>query len=210
MTEESGTFERKLNSLLAEAALKPLELDVCGRFESYLSVLQRWNSRVNLSAIRDEDGVLSRHFVESIACAQSLPAGISSLLDFGSGAGFPGIPIAMCRPEISVTLAESQSKKASFLREAIRVLDLSAKVHSGRAQLLTTTFDCVALRAVDNMPLAVQAASGLVRSGGSLILLTTQGDLESLRIAAGEEFVWRTPIALPLSDERVIAHGVRG
>ena len=88
---------------------------------------------------------LSRHFVESIACARALPEGISTLLDFGSGGGFPGIPIALCRPEIAVTLAESQGKKAAFLQEAVRVLGSQAKVHAGRAELLTTQFDCVTL-----------------------------------------------------------------
>ena len=83
---------------------------------------------MNSTAIRDEEGILSRHFVESIACACALPAGIFTLLDFGSGAGFPGIPIALCRPEIAVILAESQGKKAAFLQEAVRVLGISAKV----------------------------------------------------------------------------------
>ena len=84
------------------------------------------------------------------------------MLDFGSGAGFPGIPISLCRPEIQVTLAESQGKKAAFLQEAVRVLGLAAKVHAGRAETAATRFDCVVLRAVDRMELAVQVASGLV------------------------------------------------
>ena len=94
----------RLNALLAEAGLAPLDAVLAGRFEDYLSLLLRWNARVNLTAIRDEEGILRRHFVESIACARALPAGIATLLDFGSGAGFPGIPIALCRPEIAVTL----------------------------------------------------------------------------------------------------------
>ena len=94
------------------------------RFDAYLSLIVRWNARTSLTAIRDEEGIVSRHFVESIACAVAVPAGVRTLLDFGSGAGFPGIPIALCRPEISVTLAESQNKKAAFLREAIRTLEL--------------------------------------------------------------------------------------
>ena len=96
----------------------------CGRFEEYLALILRWNSRMNLTAIRDEEEILARHFVESIACAQHFPEGIGTLLDFGSGAGFPGIPIALCRPEIAVTLAESQSKKAAFLQETVRILGL--------------------------------------------------------------------------------------
>ena len=131
--EEAGT---RLNEILAEFGQKPIHLLHSKRFEEYLFLLLRWNARVNLTAIRDEEGILRRHFVESIVCARALPAGITSLLDFGSGAGFPGIPIALCCPEIAVTLAESQGKKAAFLSEAVRVLGISAKVHSGRAEVL--------------------------------------------------------------------------
>ena len=131
-----------------------------GRFEEYLSLLLRWNARVNLTAIRDEEGILRRHFVESIACARALPAGIATLLDFGSGAGFPGIPIALCRPEIAVTLAESQGKKAAFLSEAVRVLGVRTQrfIPDG-LRCFVTSFDCVTLRAVDKMEFAVQAAA---------------------------------------------------
>src|ERR1017187_11031941 len=102
--------------------------------DTYISLILRWNERVNLTAIRSEEGILARHFVESIVCARTLPAGIATLLDFGSGAGFPGLPIALCRPEIAVTLTESQGKKAAFLSEAVRTLGISAQVHSGRAE----------------------------------------------------------------------------
>ena len=118
-------------------------------------------------------GHLSRHFIESIAVARNLPLGIGTLLDFGSGAGLPGIPIALCRPEIVVTLAESQSKKAAFLQEVVRVLGLEAKVHAQRAEVLRTVFDCVTMRAVDKMPKAVAAAVPLVAPAGWLALMTT-------------------------------------
>ncbi len=114
----------RLNELLAEAGLERLELATADRFAVYLDLLLRWNRRINLTAIRDEEGILSRHFVECIAAAYALPEGVRTLLDFGSGAGFPGIPIALCRPEIEVTLAESQGKKAAFLREVVRELGL--------------------------------------------------------------------------------------
>ncbi len=158
----AGEASARLNQLLKAAGLAPLDEETAGRFESYLSLFLRWNERLNLSAIRDEEGILSRHFIESIAVAHELPAEIATLLDFGSGAGLPGIPIALCRPEIAVTLAESQSKKAAFLQEAVRVLGIGAKVHAGRAEALRTVFDCVTLRAVDKMPKAVAAAVKLV------------------------------------------------
>lgn len=180
----------RLNTLLAESGQEPLDAVQIKQFEDYLSLLLRWNERMNLTAIRDEEGILRRHFVESIACARALPAGIQTLLDFGSGAGFPGIPIAVCRREIAVTLAESQGKKAAFLNEAIRVLGVEARVYSGRAETLDAQFDCVILRAVDKMEKAVQAAGPLVRPGGWMALMATEAEMEKLKLAAGGEFSW--------------------
>lgn len=199
----------RLNALLVEAEYAPLDPALARCFEDYLSLILRWNARINLTAIRDEEGILSRHFVESIACARALPAGIATLLDFGSGAGFPGIPIALFRPEIAVTLAESKGKKAAFLQEAIRILGITAKVHSGRAETLGMQFDCVTLRAVERMELAVQAAARLVRPGGWLALMTTSKELDALKEAAGVEFSWLQPIPLPGSEERLLALGAR-
>ena len=210
MSAGSPSASMRLNRLLAEAGLEPLGPVLAGRFEEHLSLILRWNTRVNLTAIRDVEGILARHFVESIACARALPEGIATLLDVGSGAGFPGIPIALCRPEIVVTLAESQGKKAAFLSEAIRVLGVAAKIHAGRAEALTEHFDCVTLRAVDRMELAVQAAARLVRDGGWLALMTTGKELEALKAAAGVEFSWAEALPLPGGDDRLLALGARG
>ena len=205
MNEDAHRIGLRLNELLAAEGLEPLDSALAGRFADYCLLLIRWNSRVNLTAIRDEEGILSRHFVESIACAKALPAGIGTLLDFGSGAGFPGIPITLCLPEIEVTLAESQGKKAAFLQEAVRVVGISAKVHSGRAEKLGTQFDCVTLRAVERMQEAVMAAAKLVKRGGWLAPMTTGGELEKLKAAAGAEFSWSDPVALPGSEDRLLA-----
>ncbi len=132
-----------------------------------------------------------------------------TLLDFGSGAGLPGIPIALCRPEMAVTLAESQGKKAAFLQEAVRVLGLKAKVHAGRAEALGAVFDCVILRAVDKMPKAVAAAVPLVAPGGWLALMTTSADIASLRTAAGTQILWVDPVKLPVGNHRILALGRR-
>jgi 16S rRNA (guanine527-N7)-methyltransferase len=208
MSEAEETTER-LNVLLAEAGQEALGSDLSSRFVAYLSLIIRWNARVNLTAVRDVEGILSRHFVESIACARALPAGIGTLLDFGSGGGFPGVPIALCRPEIAVTLAESQGKKAAFLQEAVRVLGISARVHGQRAELISTRFDCVTLRAVDRMREAVSAAGQLVAVGGWLAPMTTRSELEGVKAAAGEGFEWGEPVKLPGGDDRIVALGQR-
>jgi 16S rRNA (guanine527-N7)-methyltransferase len=200
---------RRLDEILNELGMEPLDPVQSKSFEDYFLLLNRWNARVNLTSIRDEEGILRRHFVESIACARALPSGILNLLDFGSGAGFPGVPIALCRPEIAVTLAESQGKKAAFLSEAVRMLGVNAKVHSGRAEVLHTVFDCVTLRAVDKMEVAVQAAAHLVRSGGGVGLMTTGKALMALKSVIGEEFSWSQVISLPGGEDRILALGVR-
>lgn len=199
----------RLNDMLARAGLVPLDAAQASRFKDYLSLFVRWNTRINLSSIRDEEGILARHFVESIACARALPAGISTLLDFGSGGGFPGIPIALCRPEVSVMLAESQSKKAAFLQEAVRVLEISTSVHAQRAELLGAHFDCVTLRAVDRMAKAVGTAARLVGPKGWLALMTKRMDLAEMQAAASAEFFWHVVVPLPGGNERVLALGGR-
>ena len=206
---DSGEAGSRLNTLLMAAGQAPLDHETTAKFESYLSLFVRWNQRLNLSATRDEEGILSRHFIESIAAARALPRGIGTLLDFGSGAGLPGIPIALCRPEIAVTLAESQSKKAAFLQEAVRVLAIGTEVYAARAEALRAVFDCVILRAVDKMPKAVAAAVRLLAPAGWLALMTTGAELDPLRSAAGAQILWGEPVMLPFGNDRILALGQR-
>lgn len=207
MTSPETDAGQRLNELLAVAGLPVLDPETSRRFETYLSLILRWNSRTNLTSVRDADGILARHFVESIACARELPSGIATLLDFGSGAGFPGIPIALCRPQISVTLAESQGKKAAFLQEVVRTLEIQVTVHAGRAEALRTAFDLVVLRAVDKMVEAVSAAARLVTLGGWLGLMATNTQLAHLQVVAGQAFTWKAPVPLPGAESRVVSFG---
>ena len=200
----SGETSGRLNALLIATGLERLDAETGGLFERYISLFLRWNNRLNLSAARDEEVILSRHIIESIVVAYKLPQGIRTVLDFGSGAGLPGVPIALCRPEIAVTLAESQGKKAAFLQEAVRVLGLKAVVYAQRAETLNETFDCVILRAVDKMPKAVADATRLVAPEGWLALMTTTGEEKKLARAASEAFRFGDTLQLPNSTERVL------
>jgi 16S rRNA (guanine527-N7)-methyltransferase len=147
----------------------------------YLDLLLKWNARTNLTAIRNPEEIVRRHFGESLFAARHLNPDTTSLLDFGSGAGFPGLPIALLRPDIQVTLAESQNKKAAFLREVIRNLALTTEVWSNRVEAMPAArrFDVVALRAVDNMETALPVAIARITPGGQLTLLTTAADAPS-------------------------------
>ena len=199
------SFAEELNELLIQAGLEQAGADLAKGMEAYLELLIRWNARTNLTAVRDRSGILSRHFIECMACARILPADIGTLLDFGSGAGLPGIPIALCRPEIVVTLAESQGKKAAFLREAVRTIGFVASVHSGRAELISARFDCVILRAVDKMPQAIKAATGLVAPHGWLALMTTDSDLDHLEAGIGVGLSPFDVYPLAGSEQRILA-----
>jgi 16S rRNA (guanine527-N7)-methyltransferase len=198
-----------IKNALAAAGLEPLNENAIGKLSAYVSLILRWNARVNLTGIRTEDAIISRHLVESISISSRLPHSVRSLVDFGSGAGLPGIPIAICRPEIHVTLAESQNKKAAFLMEAVRVLGLSAKVHSGRAEELKMHFDCVALRAVDKMAEAVSSAERLVAPGGWLALMTTESDLERLKTVTSRVLEWSEAVKLHGGERRLLALGLK-
>jgi 16S rRNA (guanine527-N7)-methyltransferase len=143
------------------------------QLSTYLDLLLKWNARTNLTAIRDPEEIIRRHFGESLFAAQHL-GNPYTLLDLGSGAGFPGLPIALLHPEIQVTLAESQNKKATFLREVVRTLNLpNVEIWSNRAESLPPTrqFHTVTLRAVDNMSAALGAAGP--RATHQLLLLTS-------------------------------------
>ncbi len=206
---EESTAAARLNRILENAGLARLDDRMAEQFVIYSSLILRWNARLNLTAIRTEDAIFSNHLMESIACARALPKGTATLLDLGSGAGLPGIPIALCRPEIAVTLAESQGKKAAFLQEAARTLGLTVKVHADRAETLRELFDCVTLRAVDKMSRAVATAAALVRPGGWLVPMTTNTELPKLQEAAGPEFSWSLSVPLPQSTDRIIALATR-
>ena len=196
----------RLNQLLADSGSAPLDPETADRFAAYLALLLKWNAKTNLTAIRDEEGILRRHFLESILCANKLPKNIVSLLDFGSGAGFPGIPIALMRNDISVTLAESQNKKAAFLREAVRTLSLKAVIYSSRAEALKSTYDCVTLRAVDNMTHAIPAAIQLLNSNGYLAVMTTTEDTAAIQSMAelSSQFLWQPSHPLPPKTNRIL------
>lgn len=171
---DSQITAQDIDAAIAAAGLAALPPGAGDRLLAYLELLLRWNSRLNLTAVRDPSEIIRRHLVECVQCAQALPTA-NTLLDFGSGAGLPGIPIAIVRPEIRVTLGESQGKKAAFLREAVRILPLSTEVYDGRIENMPSDriFDVVTLRAVDKMAEACRTAVQRVASAGWIVAFAT-------------------------------------
>ena len=142
---------------------RPVPAQLYAQLSLYLDLLVRWNGRTNLTAIRDPEEIVQRHFGESVFAGLQLRAlapAATTVLDFGSGAGFPGLPMQLAVPELRVTLAESQGKKAAFLREAVRVLSVPAELWARRVELMPgeQRFDVVAMRAVDKMDDALPQA----------------------------------------------------
>jgi 16S rRNA (guanine527-N7)-methyltransferase len=163
----------RIAALLREYCPAPSD-DLLAHLSTYLDLLLRWNARTNLTAIREPEEIVRRHFGESLFAAAHLPE-CSMLLDLGSGAGFPGLPIQLARPGLQVTLAESQNKKASFLREAVRTLGLPTEVWGDRVERMPAErrFDVVTLRAVDNPAVALELARGRLVPGGIIAHLTS-------------------------------------
>ena len=186
-------IQRLLTPYLPEA---PAAL--CSQLSTYLDLLLKWNARTNLTAIRSPEEIVVRHFGESLFAAHHLSTLTPTLLDFGSGAGFPGVPIALLRPDIAVTLAESQHKKATFLREAVRTLGLPIEIWPARVESMPKSrqFHTVTLRAVDHRTAAIAAAAP--RASNRLLLLTT--DVPALP----QEFSALPPIPLPNSTSTIL------
>ena len=164
--------------------------DLYPRLRVYLELLLRWNERTNLTGIRSSREIIQRHFGESLFAGLQLSSRLvdgAALLDFGSGAGFPGLPIQMLLPGVRVTLGESQGKKAAFLREAVRALELKSAVWSRRVEEMPgeALFAAVTMRAVDGGEGPVERAWERVAEGGLLLRMTAGvhgGSSEDVRI----------------------------
>jgi 16S rRNA (guanine527-N7)-methyltransferase len=212
----------KIEARVAPCLLRPLPPTASDLLARYLQLLSHWNQKMNLTAVRDPEILVRLHFAECLRAAQRIPENVETVLDFGSGAGLPGIPIQLARPGLRVTLAESQKKKAAFLREVVRELDLDrTTVHAGRVEDLPTTavFDWVTLRAVDKMAGALRVAIPRIRPsqgfhGGGCMILTSQSEVAALIPepfggGEGQRIEWALPEAVPGTDQRVIVLGAR-
>jgi 16S rRNA (guanine527-N7)-methyltransferase len=120
---------------------------------AHFSLLCQWNRKLNLTSIRREEEIVLRHYCESLFLAGLLVPPPTTLVDIGSGAGFPGAVIALALPAVSVTLVESHQRKAVFLRESCRHL-LNVRVVSVRAESVPDRFECLTSRGVSGADLA--------------------------------------------------------
>ena len=194
--------EAKIATLLTPYLPSPPP-DILAKLSVYLDLLLKWNARTNLTAIRDPEEIIRRHFGESLFAGLHLAPEANTVLDFGSGAGFPGLPIAILRPEIAVTLAESQNKKSTFLREVVRTLGLKVEIWAARVETMPESrlFHTVTLRAVDNMAAALSAAAP--RAGNDLLLLAGAPPTPP------PGFTFQEPIPIPSTQASVLLRATR-
>lgn len=143
-----------------------------GAFMSYLAELKKWNRAYNLTSLRTDEEIIVKHFLDSLLYLKAIPGGNVSVMDVGSGAGFPGIPIKIMRPEIMMYLLEPSRKKASFLLHMIKTLGLDgAEVIEKRIEEVgSLTVDIAVTRALFRVRDFYRKASSHVGKGGLLIL----------------------------------------
>ena len=184
-------FAELLTSKLAGIIrLSSFQLDL---LEKHFLLLQHWNRTLNLTSLMNPEEIVERHYAESLFLGAHLPAGNLSIVDVGSGAGFPGIPVAILRPACRVTLVESHRRKGVFLREATRDLPNIA-ISVDRVEVEKGTFDWAISRAVkfEDIEKAVLTMSGHV--------LLLAGDVEP----GTGCFTWNSPVRLPWGLQRYL------
>lgn len=211
---QRGDQAAGLGVLADGAAALGLDLDAAARdrFRRYLALLQDHGARMNLTSVRDAEGVQRRHFLESLALGVALRgAGLlhsrERVLDIGAGAGFPGVPLAIVWPGLRLTLLEATQKKARFLETVTRELELPlAQVVGQRAEdaaherMLRERFDLALARAVAPLPALAELGLPFLRVGGRLAAI--KGSRLDAELRAAHAAIDRcgggTPCVLPL------------
>ncbi len=163
-----------LNNGLKELGI-PCSDDQINSFMTYLSELKKWNRAYNLTGLKTDEDIVIKHFLDSLIYLRAIPEGKLKLADAGTGAGFPGIPLKIVRPEMEVTLIESSRKKTAFLRHVIRLLKLKGiEVLDQRLERLgkgyEKSFDVMASRAAFSISDFLSMACPYLKAGGLLVL----------------------------------------
>jgi 16S rRNA (guanine527-N7)-methyltransferase len=181
------------------------------QIQQYMKLLLTWNEKINLTAIRDPLEILYRHFCECMYATTAVPVENGRLADVGSGGGFPGLPLKIMRPDLHVFLIESSIKKATFLAEVVRDLELTdTRVLVNRYQELheeVTPLDWVCSRAVGDFGPFLEWAGSERISAREVILWIGARDLAEVQKIAGWD--WREPIQVPQSLRRLLLVGTK-
>ncbi|MEW6584627.1 MAG: 16S rRNA (guanine(527)-N(7))-methyltransferase RsmG [Nitrospirota bacterium] len=177
---------------------------VCA-FMTYLAELKKWNKTYNLTGLRTDEDIVIKHFLDSLLYLKVMPEEAASIADVGTGAGFPGLPIKIMRPEIVLYLIESSGKKCAFLRHITRRLEIESafiiekRVENIRSAQEMTAVDAAVTRALFTVNEFLEKASHVVRPGGFLVLSKGPKVTEELK-ALGDVKSEVTVFKLPLTD----------
>ena len=195
-----------LSPFLGEARLSTDQLELV---TNYLELLIRWNLKINLTATRDRQSILTRHFGESLFAARHLlpdPTLARSVTDIGSGGGFPGLLLKIWAPNLYLKLVDSSHKKAAFLKEVSRALNLSRiTVLPIRAEDFSCKAEVVTMRAVERFEKMLPLLPKLLNPSGQLGLLIGQSQVDAATTL--KAIRWSEPISIPLSRSRVLLIG---
>jgi 16S rRNA (guanine527-N7)-methyltransferase len=193
---------------LASYGVRP-DARLLGQIRDYISLLLLWNQKISLTTVVSPDEIIRFHFGESFFAVEKVPFENGRLADVGSGAGFPGIPLAMLVPELKVTLVEANLKKAAFLAEVIRKLALhNASVVRARMQDLDwNELDFITARALGHRDEFIGWSYRSLAPSGRLVLWVGTGATRA--IMCERAFSWRQPIPVPGSRHRVLLIGLR-
>ena len=192
----------------------PLDAGQIAQIATYLELLLHWNQKMNLTAIRTPEESLTRHFGEILYLSRTMELS-GSLLDVGSGAGFPGLALRIVFPGLVTTLLEPVAKKRAFLKEAARACGISAidvrpeRLEDFIEQTEAPRFDTVTVRAVGRLDRLILQALEVLKPGGRICLWVGRSQTEEL-LEFGDRIRWAEPIRLPLGREREIWVGKKG
>ncbi len=197
-----------------QAALEPYGIhasqELARSIRLYADLLLLWNEKINLTSITQPREIIERHFGESLYAAHTVPITSGRLADVGSGAGFPGLALKLLRPELSVILIEPSGKKAAFLAEVCRELELSkvnvVRGRTGEIMAMEPLLNYVTARAVGQLDRLLAWSAGALAGQGRAVLWLGEDDARRVNAAPG--WTWRKPIPIPLSRRRVLLVGI--
>jgi 16S rRNA (guanine527-N7)-methyltransferase len=194
------TDQELLISGLSELGIKPADV-VIRHFISYLHELKKWNRAYSLTAIHDNRDIIIKHFMDSLLFLKAVPEGQWRICDVGSGAGFPGLPMAIVRPDITVALIEPSRKKTAFLKHMKRTLFLNnvTVLESRVEDVKEPAFDIAVTRALFSIGDFIKKAGPILKEGGFLVLNKGPKFEEEIKGVPAHVRYEIIPVALPLT-----------
>lgn len=184
---------------------------LCDQIRVYIDLLLRWNQKISLTTVTEPHEILRFHFGESLLAVPTVPIRHGRLADVGSGAGFPAVPIRMVSEDVSVILIESNQKKATFLAEIARELQLQdVEVRRSRMEDVGSddkSVNFISARAVRIDNEFLDWSRRFISQAGSLVLWL--GRDEASRISQKKDWKWADPIRIPKTDRRAILRGTK-